>query len=376
MASECHASSLEVSEYSVTVGAEDWVEKAYAIFQQQGFCIALDALGEESAEVLQTCEATLEGEGEPNAEDATGRSHFPWQLLQSPVLALLQRLAPDFAFCAARVEAARPGAKCQELRCMPLSQLPTVFRDPEGAPKVAVAFTLQGLEPNFAPLRVAPKRRAVCRADLPPRLKEEPQELWQSTLSPLPKGAAIIRDLRLWCGEAANLTQETRFLPCLELVSLDYASFIAQPHSFSVSAPCDACQWDRCCIQEPRRCLPDSIFETLPEDVQKHCRVIRGELSSAQALEEPAPVEEGPPQKVPDAKTEPAEMPAWQDPRPTATPPALDGFALKAALAKTVRVTLGLALLAQAVRLFSAGCTQLEQLLWRQARAVVAKMRR
>ena len=50
-------SSLEIADFSVVAGAQDWLDEAVRIFRQTGFCIILNALSDERAsEVLKGCQ--------------------------------------------------------------------------------------------------------------------------------------------------------------------------------------------------------------------------------------------------------------------------------------------------------------------------------
>ncbi|CAE8715163.1 unnamed protein product [Polarella glacialis] len=113
-------------------------------------------------------------------------------------------------------------------------------------------------------------------SELPPNFAEEPEDMLQSKLFPLPPGAAVVRDLRLWHGGTPNLSGQTRFLPSVELMSSAYAAFVAGPHSFAYGVPCDACKWQQCALprKERAKALPRALFEKLPVQAQSHCEAV------------------------------------------------------------------------------------------------------
>jgi len=90
---------------------------------------------------------------------------------------------------------------------------------------------------------------------MPPFFSAEPEHMRQSKLSPLPRGAAIFRDLRTWHGGTPNLSDETRFLPSIEAVSK--AFFAAAGESSGL-----------------RRCLPHKVFAELPPRCQARCEKV------------------------------------------------------------------------------------------------------
>eukprot|EP00435_Cladocopium_sp_Y103_P069522 s627_g33.t1 len=301
MKEQCE-SSLEVADFSATAeGLEgNWIDAAAAIFHRHGFCILLNALGgQEISDVLQTC---LEVEAEMLLLDpdrvgcrdagrysfgAAAKSghmlHHPaWQhLLQArPVLMVLKKIFPEgFVFCGGGGDfVLGKTVNYQSLHSdLGPSRVPPECRSDQ-PPMILVNFTVQPITGENGALRVVPGRRVVVgKTDAPPCFSEEPEVLRQSKLCPLPPGAAIIRDLRLWHGGTPNSSNETRFLPSVEVMSLKYSQYISGPHSFGYTY-CEVCKWHQCCFyyKDRRPCLPDSLFETLPLEVQKLCEHIRG----------------------------------------------------------------------------------------------------
>ena len=299
MVSQCE-SSLDVTDFSATAEPfeGDWIDAAAAIFHRHGFCILLNALGKTGVcEVLETC---LEVEAkmlqlDPNrlgcrgagrysfgaaAESGHMLHHPAWQhLLQSiPVLWVLKKIWPDgFVICGGGGDFVRGGTTSYQGLHSDLgpSRVPPHCRD--SVPMISVNFTIQDITGENGPLRVVPGHRVVFgKTDAPPKFSEEPEVLRQLKLFPLPSGAAIIRDLRLWHGGTPNTGEHTRFLPSVELMCLKYWEYISGPHSLDYKY-CKPCNWHQCCVYYKREpCLPDSLFETLLPDVQKLCEHIRG----------------------------------------------------------------------------------------------------
>ena len=295
-------SSLEVADFSATAEPLEgnWIDDAAAIFHRHGFCILLNALGgQEISDVLQTClqvEADMllldpdrlgcrdAGRYSFGAAAKSGHMlHHPaWQhLLQSrPVLMVLKRVFPEgFVFCGGGGDfVLGKTVNYQSLHSdLGPSRVPPECRSDQ-PPMISVNFTVQPVTGENGPLRVVPGRRMVVgKTDAPPCFSEEPEVLRQSKLCPLPPGAAIIRDLRLWHGGTPNGSNDTRFLPSVEVMSLKYSQYISGPHSFGYTY-CEVCKWHQCCFyyKDRRPCLPESLFETLPMEVQKLCEQIRG----------------------------------------------------------------------------------------------------
>lgn len=295
-------SSLDVEDFCATADPleGDWIDVAAELFCRHGFCILLNALDKgEVFDVLETC---LEVEAEMLQLDpdrfgcrdagrysfgAASKSghmlHHPaWlHLLQSrPVLTVLKRVLPEgFVFCGGGGDFVLGGtANYQSLHSdLGPSRVPPECRL-NHPPMISVNFTVQDITGENGPLRVVPGRRLVgVGSDAPPPFSEEPEVLRQSKLFPLPAGAAIIRDLRLWHGGTPNTSDHTRFLPSVELMSLKYSQFMSAPHSFNYTY-CQVCKWHQCSFYTRSPCLPNALFETLRPEVQKLCEQIRGEV--------------------------------------------------------------------------------------------------
>ncbi|CAK9082061.1 unnamed protein product [Durusdinium trenchii] len=292
-------SSLNVEDFSAKAEGDEWANSAADIFRRHGFCIVLDALTfEEVSEVLQTClDAETDilrldpdrlGCRDPGrysfgaASESGHMLHHPaWRhLLQSrSMLLVLQQIFPaGFIFCGGGGDFVRGGTlNYQSLHSdLGPSRVPPEHRSDNPPPMISVNFTVQTITADNGPMRVIPGRKVISgKTDSPPHFPDEPEVLRQSKLFPLPLGAAIIRDLRLWHGGTPNCSPETRFLPSVEIMSMGYSTYMAGPHSFG-DQYCDVCKWHRCSIlyRYPVRCLPDDIFQRLAPEVQKLCESV------------------------------------------------------------------------------------------------------
>merc|ERR1719399_1245224 len=104
-------------------------------------------------------------------------------------------------------------------------------------------------------MRVVPRRKVLTSRDFPPDfLVEQPAStLGTVSLQPLRAGAAILRDLRLWHSGTPNFSKRTRFLPNVELISLQYAQFIDSPDHTFMQQWCSACSSNKCNIPEKEK---------------------------------------------------------------------------------------------------------------------------
>ena len=196
------------------------------------------------------------------------------------MLKVLNEILPDgFSFCGGGGDFVRGGTHNYQALHADLGpgRVPPEYRSDRNPPKIAVNFTVQAITAENGPMRVIPGKKVINgQQDIPPKFADEPEEYRQSKLFPLPAGAAILRDLRLWHGGTPNLSAETRFLPSVEVFSAKYGSFISGPHSSE--GWCRACQWHHCSIPLNDRscCLPESVFVKLPPEVQACSLAIRG----------------------------------------------------------------------------------------------------
>jgi len=287
-------SSLEIADFSVVAGADDWLDEAVRIFRQTGFCIILNALSDESAsEVLKGClqaeRQILELDPErigwchdPGhysfcAASQAGHMlhHEAWSLLLAceATFSALHAILPDgFVFCGGGGDFVLAGTeKYQTLHAdVGPGQVPPEYRVGDAPPQIAINFTVQAMTEKNGPMRVVPGRKVIHgQQDVPPSFRHEPDRYKQSKLFPLPAGAAILRDLRLWHGGTPNVSEGTCFLPSVEVFSARYASFIFESSEEK--------RWHWNLPSKDRRCLPDSLFLQLPSVVRERCQEIRAE---------------------------------------------------------------------------------------------------
>ncbi|CAE7312820.1 OLA1 [Symbiodinium necroappetens] len=285
-------SSLEIADFSVVAGAEDWLDEAVRIFRQTGFCIILNALSDERAsEVLKGCQEAgrkileLDPErigwchdpGHYSFGSASQSGHMlyheAWSLLLAceATFSAMHAILPDgFVFCGGGGDFVLAGTeKYQSLHAdLGPGQVPPEYRVDDAPPQIAVNFIVQTMTEKNGPMRVIPGRKVIHgQQDIPPNFRQEPDRYKQSKLFPLPAGAAILRDLRLWHGGTPNSSEETCFLPSVEVFSAKYASFIFQKSEEK--------GWHWHLPSKARRCLPDSLFLQLPPVVQERCQEIR-----------------------------------------------------------------------------------------------------
>ncbi|CAE7489313.1 OLA1 [Symbiodinium sp. CCMP2592] len=279
-------SSLEIADFSIVAGADGWLDEAVRIFRQTGFCIILNALSDERAsEVLKGCQQAerqiLELDPErigwchdPGhysfcAASLSGHMlhHEAWSLLLAceATFSALHAILPDGDFVLAGTE------KYQTLHAdVGPGQVPPEYRADDAPPQIAINFTLQAMTEKNGPMRVVPGKKVIHgQQDVPPNFRHEPDRYKQSKLFPLPAGAAILRDLRLWHGGTSNVSEETCFLPSVEVFSAKYASFVFEKSEEK------RWHWNR--PSKDRRCLPDSLFLQLPSVVRERCQEIRAE---------------------------------------------------------------------------------------------------
>lgn len=281
------ASGLDVRQYTVVFpeldaapGAlEACALQAAELLQREGFVIVLNALSPEKvAELLASCREVeaeiLEMDPQrigcrdfgrysfATAMKAGAMLHFPaWgQLLDcDAALWVLDAAFPDgWHFFNGSGDFVRGGTpNFQGLHSdIAVSRVPLEMRKYWPPPTISVNFTIQQIDSaDFGPLRVIPRRKLVNAnpEDKPPLFLDEEEGLQQCGLFPLPPGAAILRDQRLWHSGTPNVTAETRFLPSIEVCSKAFAE-------------CE-CMWFW------QSLCPD-VYASLSERCQAHCSKI------------------------------------------------------------------------------------------------------
>ncbi|CAE8627771.1 unnamed protein product [Polarella glacialis] len=291
------------SAFSVTQGSDaSWALRAREVFKRAGFVIILDALGAGGCdEVLQACrrieremlrlDPELLGCRDPGRYSfgAAARSgsllHEPaWRHLLDcqPVLAVLDAaLGKDWRFCGAGGDFVRGGSVHYQALHSDLGpqRVPLEQRVDWPPPKVAVNFTVQPIGADFGPMRILPCCKVLDRGSMPPCFPIESEASRNSKLFPLPAGAAILRDLRVWHGGTPNLTPETRFLPNVELLSPKYATYIDDDdHSFGAQTHCNACKASACVLPPKDHAgsalLCPKVYGMLSKACQDHCQAV------------------------------------------------------------------------------------------------------
>ncbi|MDA0760847.1 MAG: phytanoyl-CoA dioxygenase family protein [Proteobacteria bacterium] len=107
----------------------------------------------------------------------------------------------------------------------------SAFHDPSGrlslrdlpCPYICVNFLPQDIHALNGPTRQIPGSQK-SRAPIP-RLEQEPEWMRLSTVTPVPAGSMMIRDVRAWHGGTPNLSNEVRAIPNLEF----YAPWFREP---------------------------------------------------------------------------------------------------------------------------------------------------
>ena len=119
-------------------------------------------------------------------------------------------------------------------------------------PMVSINFAVQDISCLNGPMRIIPGTQ-LHRGDVPDQI---PQQWQRSCLSPVPAGAAIVRDVRVLHSGTRNVTETVRYLPSVELVSADFRST------------------DRRDCFPLKRCLPIEQFQRMHPQIQKICAEI------------------------------------------------------------------------------------------------------
>ncbi|CAJ1390133.1 unnamed protein product [Effrenium voratum] len=220
-------------------GTAGWFLEASKALEEQGFVVILDAL-KERAEVQQVAQEVADrmlrqdpdrlGNRGPRRYSFGGASrtlhmmHLPgWERLldNAAVHFLLATYYEEGAFlaCGGGGDFVLPGTSTfQSLHLDVGGPVHSLHK----APAVGVNFVLEDLSCADAPLRVVPFSHR--NTSEPPDLSREPWDMKSSVLCPLPAGAAIVRDLRLWHGGTPSAAAKPRLLPNAEFVSLQWGA--------------------------------------------------------------------------------------------------------------------------------------------------------
>ncbi|CAK0842134.1 unnamed protein product, partial [Prorocentrum cordatum] len=193
---------------------DSWASAAADAFRGAGFVVVLGALSEEACEeVLRACHdmerEMLRHDPERLGCRDPGRYSFgaaaqSGALLHLPAWRHLLDCEAVLAVLDANFQALHSD--------LGPSRVPPGQRADWPPPKVAVNFSVQRIDTAaFGPMRALPARKTLELGQQPPPFAGESDHSRRSTLFPLPAGAAVLRDLRVWHGGTPNLTAETRF---------------------------------------------------------------------------------------------------------------------------------------------------------------------
>jgi len=135
-------------------------------------------------------------------------------------------------------------------------------------PFLCINFVVQDLNEENGAMRIVPGTQDMTDIGYP-----ETTEHQNSRLCPVLAGSALIRDVRTHHGGTPNFTTKTRFLPSIELVSMEFQEW----------------QGHRQDIFPAPKTLPRRFYDELPPSLQKLCGEIVlpiGVLSEAEQREE------------------------------------------------------------------------------------------
>ncbi|CAE7490912.1 OLA1 [Symbiodinium sp. CCMP2456] len=221
-------------------GTEDWYREAAKVLDEVGFVVILDALSDaQTTELLHKAKQVAEemllldperlGNRGPRRYSFGGASrtlhlmHIEgWEQLldNEPVNQLLAAYYPEgFLACGGGGDFVLGSTSTYQSLHLdvggPVHSL-------EKAPAIGVNFALEDISCADAPMRAVPYSHQNTTE--PPDLTSEPQEMKDSVLCPLPRGSALVRDLRVWHGGTPSGSSLPRFLPNAEFVSLLWGS--------------------------------------------------------------------------------------------------------------------------------------------------------
>eukprot|EP00928_Gymnodinium_smaydae_P096071 TRINITY_DN8408_c0_g1_i1.p1 TRINITY_DN8408_c0_g1~~TRINITY_DN8408_c0_g1_i1.p1 ORF type:complete len:469 (-),score=58.38 TRINITY_DN8408_c0_g1_i1:54-1274(-) len=286
-----------MAEVTVSAGSSNtWASDAAAIFEREGFVVVRNALpAEAAADVLKVCQETEAemlrfdparigcrdpGRYSFGAASKSGQMlhHKAWRHLLDcePVLDCLDKILPGgWRFCGGGGDFVRGGTQNYQALHSDIgpARVPACQQVVAPAPKLAVNFAVQDiLEEDFGPMRVVRGRRLLTKSapdQQPPCFPSEPAEMRSSKVCPMPCGSALIRDLRTWHGGTPNVTDRTRFLPNVELVSEQYASHLqAMATNGAVH------------VKDRSRTLCPNVFATLSTRCRSRCEHLCAESAS------------------------------------------------------------------------------------------------
>jgi len=203
------------------------IDKAFTVFNRDGFVAIKDALTPQQLEIAQagaqrviaeqTAAVALEEANRGFARYSfDSQTHHPeWAMLIDlpTTLPIIDRIwsSTDYFCTGAGGDYSLPGAKIQPLH----SDLADFFNDPLGqttfrdipAPFIVVNFLMVDFTKENGAIRFIPATQRSHHAI--PSLEDEPEWMKNSIVC-APAGTGIIRDVRCWHGGTANQSNEIR----------------------------------------------------------------------------------------------------------------------------------------------------------------------
>lgn len=280
----CSGSSLKVKMYMEDALRDGWLERATHTFRKFGFCICSNMLDSESCKaILEACKETEAemlhydpggiGNRDPGRYSfgAAQKSksmlhHDAWRYMldNGSCIQLLQSIFEGpWEFVGGGGDFVRGGTKNYQALHSDLGapRVPASLRGSHPPPKVAVNFSVQPVTMENGPMRIVPGHKVLTGSrDMPPPFPLEPEEMRQSKVCPLPPGAAIVRDLRVWHAGTPNLSSATRFLPNVEAAATTFIAHEEQERTRKGKGGKGG-KW----------CLPRGLFDTLSAECKEHC---------------------------------------------------------------------------------------------------------
>lgn len=274
------ASTLKVSEYTVSHQTNNWEATALAIFRKSGFVVVEDVLNDvQCREVLEVCNAVAKEMVGPHCAGnrGHGRYSFGWASSTGSILherAIASNLLshagmilhpllcsifccdegkPQFSCYSGGGDFVLPGVE----EYQPLHsdiQVNKSFSMKMPPPYLSVNFCVQALTAENGPIRMIPGK-----TDHDWTGRKEPAEWRNSRLFPVPAGAALVRDVRTLHGGTPNVSERTRYLPSIEYVSTGFKEARRKDMFPAV------------------RSIPREIFNALPKKMRRLCRDIVAE---------------------------------------------------------------------------------------------------
>lgn len=265
--------SLNVEEYTVDMEMPDWYERAFDVFQRNGFVLVPDVLKvHQFTSVLRDCNLAAKQIVNDGRNGNRGKGRYSFGIASSSGsmlhVATFVRHLLDSATSQLRplLDCIFEGGEKAGFQCVGsggdfvvgethqfqnlhsdihvAKELNTLFPPPQ----LCVNFTLEELTEQNGPMRVIPGTQLEHP---PPVLTDS----WHcSRLCPVPAGTAIVRDVRTLHSGTPNLATRTRFLPSVEFVSADYRAR------------------GKGSVFPPTKSLSQKFFDGLQPEIQELCK--------------------------------------------------------------------------------------------------------